>query len=163
MKDNIQQKATYLISIFFIVLFQTTQSQSVVDAKGTYVYRGKTTRKNGDIYGYYGNIQVKKISPNRVVINFYICRGAPGYNSGSFIDTLDFKNNQVMYSNAELDSSCKIKFDFDPKGVKVTQESELKSFGCDFGHGVTATGYFIKTSSKQPILRDTITGDLVNK
>jgi hypothetical protein len=123
----------------------------------------QTTEKNGDIYGYFGKIQVKALSADQIIMTFMINKGAPSYNSGSFVDTLDYKNNLVIYTAPEMDSSCKITFEFNDRGVTVKEETEDFNFGCGFGHAVVADGYYKKVSSDEPELRDPMTDEKLEK
>lgn len=137
----------------------TAVGQSLVDPTGTYVYSGKTTKKGDDIYGYSGQIQVKKITSRKIVMTFEVNKGAPSYNSGSFVDTLSYSNNKAIYTNPEDDSTCKIIFRFDTKGVTVKEETADYNSGCGFGHAVVADGRFRKISSKRPKLKEPLTGE----
>ena len=128
-----------------------------IDPTGTYELDSQTTEKDGDIYGYFGKIQVKTLSADKILMTFMINKGAPSYNSGSFVDTLDYKDNLVIYTAPELDSSCKITFEFNDRGVTVKEETDDVNFGCGFGHAVVADGYYKKISSAVPELRDPMT------
>jgi hypothetical protein len=132
--------------------------QQNFDPTGTYEYKGKSIKVEGAVVGpYVGKIQVKRISNNKIVMNFFICKGAPSYILGSFIDTLLFTNNISIYKPSESDSTCKITFNFDKHGVKVKETTADFNSGCGFGHAVVANGYFKKTSSKQPKFIDPVT------
>ena len=43
---------------------------------------------------------------------FMIFKGAPSYNSGSFVDTLKYYRNSATYTIPEIDPSCQVKLDF---------------------------------------------------
>jgi hypothetical protein len=124
---------------------------SFINPRGTFEYVSKTVIKNGDTYGYFGTIQVKTISNNKIVMTFYICKGATSYNSGSFIDTLDYRNNMAIYKDEE----CITTFVFTNKGIDVKETSK----GDCWGANVYAHGHFRKKSSKQPILVDPLSGE----
>jgi hypothetical protein len=124
--------------------------QLILNPTGTYSYQGKTTKKDGDTYGYFGTIQVKKLTASKIVMTFYICEGAPGYNSGSFVDTLHFKNRKAIY----IENDCVTTFSFTETGIDVKETSH----GSCWGFGVVAHGHFKRKSSKQPILTETLTG-----
>lgn len=119
-----------------------------VDPAGTYSLNGNL-KKDGD--GYFGEIQVIKLDKNKIVMNFSICKGAPSYNSGAFLDTLQYQNNKAIFrGDAVDDPSCMITFNFSAKGVMVDEKTDDYNFGCGFGHAVVASGFFKKTSSKIP-------------
>ena len=64
-------------------------------------------------------------------MTFMVSKGAPSYNSGSFVDTLTYKANQVIYTDPEIDESCKTTFDFSEGGVTV--KKKLKTSTLDVG------------------------------
>jgi len=135
-----------------------------IDPTGIYELDNKTEEKNGDVYGYSGHIQVKKITNDKIVMTFEVNKGAPSYNSGSFVDTLTYKNNIVLYTVPEdIDSTCKITFHFDKKGVIVKEETADYNSGCGFGHTVVADGFYKRTSNKTPILTEPLTGEKFEK
>jgi len=121
-----------------------------IDPMGTYVLDQKTKKVGEEVYGYFGEIQVVKLKADKILMNFSICKGAPSYNSGSFLDTLLYKNNRALFTDPDVDSSCVITFDFTAKGITVKEETDDYNFGCGFGHAVIADGFFKKTSSKKP-------------
>ena len=106
---------------------------------------------------YYGEIQVKKLESDRVAMTFYINKGAPSYHSGSFVDTLDYKKKQCVFTTPDFDSTCAITFKFNKKGVNVNHESESYQSSCGFGSGVIAQGFFEKTTSETPVLTHPLT------
>lgn len=130
-----------------------------IDPTGTYKFDGKTKKKKGDMYGYSGKIQVKKHTINRIIMTFEVNKGAPSYNSGSFVDTLEYNDNKTIYTNPDLDQSCKITFEFTNKGVIVKEKTDHYNFGCGFGHAVQADGYYKRISRKEPELRQPLTNE----
>lgn len=135
-----------------------------LDPTGTYKLENKTKKKKGDIYGYSGQIQVIKISTDKIVMTFEVEKGAPSFNSGSFVDTLTYKDNKAIYTNLEADSTCKITFVFSNKEITVKEETADFNSGCGFGHAVVADGFYKQISNKPPILTEPLTGEkLKNK
>lgn len=102
------------------------------------------TVKDSDTYGYFGNIKVRQVDSGHIFIAFYVCKGAPSYNSGSFQDTLTYKNGIAVRTTTE-DASCVITFNFNTTGG-ITVEEKTKDFnhGCAFGSGVVANGFYEK-------------------
>jgi hypothetical protein len=146
------------ITITTLSFSYTLAAQQLPDPTGTYVYIGKTKTKKGEVYGYTGRIQVIKIGADTIVMSFYVNKGAPSYNSGSFMDTLPYINRIAVYkASAKIDSTCTITFLFDKKGVTVREETADYNSGCGFGHAVVADGRYRKTSSKKPVLTDPLT------
>jgi len=137
--------------------------KTYVNPTGTYKLVSKIKKQKGEIYGYSGTIQVKTLRENRIAITFMVNKGAPSYNSGSFIDTLAYNQNRAAYTNPELDKSCKIILNFSTDGIAVNEKTANFNSGCGFGHAVIADGYYKKTSSKTPILTDPLTGEKLKK
>jgi hypothetical protein len=150
--------ATFLIALFLTLSSFSIQT-TYIDPTGTYVLDSKTTKKDGEVYGYTGKIQVKKLGSSKIIMTFVVNKGAPSYNSGSFVDTLNYKNNRSIYTNTEADSTCKITFDFNKRGVDVREETADYNHGCSFGHAVVANGFYKRISSKISVLRDLLTGE----
>jgi hypothetical protein len=145
----------FLIIFLFVstVNFSHSVSPHFLNPTGTYKFNEKTEKRDGEVYGYFGEIRVKLLDKSKIAMSFYICKGAPSYNSGSFVDTLDYFNEQVIYI-PEDDSICKIVFHFKAQGIDVTQSQKNLNFGCGFGHAVFADGYFKRISRKTPEIID---------
>jgi hypothetical protein len=160
--NNLKKIHRLLTTLLFVVLTSDVSGQSGLNPTGTYEYKGPTRRIDGQTFGpYYGHIQVKKLGERKIVMTFFICKGEPSYNSGSFVDTILLVNNIAIYTDPEMDSTCRITFSFDKRGVKVKEETADFNMGCGFGHSVVAHGYFKKVSSKQPRLLEPLTGEEV--
>ena len=131
------------VILLFILLGTIAKGQTFYPANpsGYYSLDTKTTVKDGDTYGYFGNIKVKQVDSNRIFVDFYVCKGAPSYNSGSFQDTLLYKNGIAVHTTTE-DATCIITFNFNTSGG-VTLEEKTKDLnnGCGFGHAVVANGF----------------------
>ena len=140
-----------------------TFQDKYIDPTGTYDLESETRKDGGDIYGYFGQIQVKRLTEKQIVMTFMVNKGAPSYNSGSFVDTLAYKDNNAIYTAPGFDPSCKITFDFTKNGVTVKEETDNCNFGCGFGHAVVADGFFKRTSSNEPELRHPMTDEKIEK
>lgn len=155
-----------IISLFFLASTiacskATVHQTSYINPTGTYQFGTEAPQEGNDIHGYTGRIQVKALAADRIVMTFGIQKGAPGYNSGSFVDTLDYKNNRSVYQpDTGLDSDCTVTFDFTGKHAAVTEESD-NATACGFGHGVAAGGVFNKTASGKPLLTHPLTGEMI--
>jgi len=128
-------------------------SEKVLDPTGTYTLDEGKLAEDGEYYGYSGTILVKQLSADRIEMGFSIVRGAPGYNSGSFYDTLTFENNRAVYRY----ESCKITFIFKDQAIDVIDDPEVTD--CGFGGGVFAHGTYQKTSSETPIVHNPMVGE----
>lgn len=150
--------------IIAALIFLTSASPSTyINPTGTYKLESKNYKKNAETYGYTGVMQVKRITQNKIAITFGVNKGAPSYNSGAIIDTLDYLNNNAVYFDPSVDSTCRITFNFTTHGVSVVQVAGNINNACGFGHGVTANGYFKKISSLSPVLKNPQTDEIVNK
>ncbi len=140
----------FLFLLFNSLLFThiAKPQTAPTNPSGYYSLDSKTTVQNGDTYGYTGNIKVKQIDSNRIYMEFYVCKGAPGYNSGSFEDTLLYKNGIAVRTTTD-DNSCIITFNFNTAGG-ITVEEKTKDFnaGCGFGSAVVANGFYKRIVSK---------------
>jgi hypothetical protein len=150
------------VLIFFIFkgicLGQEKQpiTKAFLDPTGTYSFDGKTKTKDGDTFGYFGEIKVNLIDTNKIAMSFYICKGAPSYNSGSFVDTLSYRENIAVFRDKDLKKACTVTFAFSKTKIKI-QEAANYEYGTCWGYGVAAFGSYKKTSSKVPIIKDPLT------
>jgi hypothetical protein len=153
-------KTTLLIILISILLdFNFGQhvqpnDNGFINPTGTYQLDEKTKIKNGDTFGYFGDIKVKLIDNKKVVMSFYICKGAPSYNSGSFVDTMIYKNNIVIYKDkGDTAKGCTTTFVFSKLGITVNEKANYDMGTC-WGAGVIAHGFYKKTSYKEPMIKD---------
>jgi hypothetical protein len=142
-----------LSAILFCIAASPVTAQHYVNPTGIYKLVSKAKQVQGDTYGTTGDIQVKAISRSKIVVALSVNMGAPAYNSGGLLDTLQYVNNTSVYIGGQDDPTCRIKLTFNEAGIKVTQKQADLNFGCGFGHGVFADGFYKKRSSKTPILR----------
>jgi hypothetical protein len=155
-----------LLKLFFFLLsalagqFAFAQTKGI-DPTGTYILDNKAIVIEKDTYGYAGLIQVRTLPENKILMTFTINKGAPTYHSGSFVDTLNFLNNQAVFTRPEVDASCQITFMFTESGVTVKEKAKDLNAACGFGHAVVADGYFKKVSSVVPVLRNPGTGEIL--
>ena len=158
----------YLLFIFscivaFVLLTDSAKAQTnnFVNPSGLFEYDGKTLKKDGEIYGYFGTIKVLQLDSNKILVSFYVCKGAPSYNSGSFIDTLEFSNNQAIYrgDTTAPELTCKLTFHFTPKGINAEVFSENPNWACGFGHAVDAQGFYKRVKRKFPTKEEILKAD----
>jgi len=133
---------------------QVKSKSAIIDPTGSYKLNNKTVTKNGETYGYFGHVEVKLLQYSKIAINLYVCKGATSYNSGGFLDTLNYQNNTATYTTTEYDSTCRIILTFKKTGITIEQNQANLNNGCGFGHGVFADGYYRKISSKVPVITD---------
>lgn len=151
-----------LIIIIFGFLSCSLFSQSInyVDPTGTYKLNSKTTKKNGETYGYFGDVKIISINKNKILISFFVCKGAPSYNSGSFIDSLDYMNNVAIYKgDRDMDSTCIMTMTFTEKGIDVDLKTDNPNFACGFGHAVGSQGFYYKLKGKIPTKEEILKDD----
>lgn len=151
----------FMFLICFIFGQQIGFAKEVLNPTGTYKMKGKRVKVGGSIFGpVSGKIQVKQIAENKIVMTFYVDKGAPSYNSGSFDDTLSYRDGLATYYFKEMGGDCKISFRFSKNSVMVHQ-TEGSYEECGFGYGVVVDGTFKKSSSKLPQLMHPLTGELI--
>lgn len=127
--------------LFGCILFLSTSYQlntNEFNPTGTYEY------DNGDDGD--GTVKVLKIGSDKIMVSLFVIGGPPSHNMGQFTKELKIKNGVANYKSGD----CGMKFTFNSKAVKVTQSG----FDCGFGNGVSANGYYLKTSSKIPKMED---------
>ena len=142
--------------VIFLILFLSLcsflrQMDNYVNPTGEYKLNTKTIKKNGETYGYFGDMKVVTLSKDKILISFFVCKGAPSYNSGSFVDTLEYKNNVAIYKSDSIsDPSCNMKMVFTQKGVDVELKSDNPNFACGFGQAVDSQGFYKRVKGKIP-------------
>lgn len=134
-------KQIFVLTLMILLTSFTVQTNDV-EPEGIYKLVSKTKVENGETYGYFGEIQVEKFSADKIIITLEVNKGAPSYNSGSFMDTLIYKDNQAIYTYPESEETCEITFDFEEKGIHVKQETAEPYSSCGFGHNVFADGFY---------------------
>jgi hypothetical protein len=118
--------------LFLSSSFQLTNV--ALNPTGTYQY---DHGDNGD-----GTVKVQKISSDKILVSIFVIGGPPSHNMGEFMKELKIKNGVASYKSGE----CGMKFTFNSKAVKVIQTG----LDCGFGNGISANGYYKKTSDKVP-------------
>ena len=149
MKNLVASRLFYGIAL--LLLAGSFAPKTSINPTGSYKLVSNAKEKDGEIYGYYGTLKMKLIGQTRVIVDFNISKGYPSYNSGSFLDTLDYRNNTAVYKDA-FDTTCRLTLRVSSKGVTVTEKTADYNFGCGFGHGVVANGFFKKVSSAVPVI-----------
>lgn len=135
---------TFITLLFINLKGQTANPASFINPTGYYSLDNKTKVDSGETYGYFGTIKVKLIDSSRIFVDFYVCKGAPSYNSGTFEDTLTYSTGIAVHSTID-DPTCVITFNFNtPDGVKVEEKAKDFNSGCGFGHAIVATGFYKK-------------------
>ena len=124
----------FSLSILFTLTSFFMEKANELNPAGTYEYY------NGNDVD--GTVTVQKISADKIKVSVFVIGGPPSHNMGEFMKELKIKNGVAIYKSGD----CQIKFTFNSKAVKVTQTG----FECGFGNGVSADGYYKKTSSKVP-------------
>ena len=130
-------------------------SQKLIDPTGSYKLQANSRLKDGDRYGWFGDIKVKLLDSHRIAMSFYICKGAPTYNSGSFVDTLAYRNNIAVYKDTfDTVKGCRVTFTFSKRRIELLEEMSANSTGNCWGNGVWAWGPYRKYSSRTPVIKD---------
>ena len=153
-------------NLIYILLFLSvtnckTHEVNTFNPTGTYELGNYNPDSENKVIGYFGLIQVKRFTKDKIIMTFMVNKGAPSFNSGSFVDTLEYESNRAIYTNVEFDPSCEIIFNISAKGIAVKEKTDDYNFGCGFGHAVVADGFYRKISSEEPILREPLTDELI--
>jgi hypothetical protein len=138
-----------LFTLRYSAIGQNKKVISSFNPTGSYKMGGKPFISHGVPFGYSGFIKVKLIQPGRIVVSLYASK-LPNGHDGSFVDTMSYSHHRAVYHHCESDTSCRITFDFTSKGVSVFQTQDNLNYGCGFGQGVFADGYYKKVSAKVP-------------
>ena len=145
-------RLSILSALFFSALFFSGKpAQDFIDPTGTYVLMG-TVKKN-KITGHSGEIRVQLLDPQRIALCFYINKGYPGYESGSFVDTLAYVDSSSRYIPT-ADTSCAILFYFHRKAVEIVEIYSDPLCGCGFPNGVLISAIFDKATANRPVIQD---------
>lgn len=143
-------------SIFFLSLIlmadgMVTDGQDYVNPTGTYLLKGEV--RNSQIVGHYGELRVRLLDSGKIALALYLNKGYPGYESGSFVDTLGYGDNRAVYTPG-TDSSCSIVFSFELRAVEISQIVSNPRSGCGFRPGVLEPEVLQKKSSDVPVIQD---------
>lgn len=147
---------TWLIPVIAVICSANTKAQTAtpfINPAGYYSLDSKTVAKNGDTYGYFGTLKIQQVDSARIFVDLYVCKGAPGYNTGTLQDTLLYKNDIAVHTTPD-DNTCVITFNFNiAGGVEVDEKTRDTASGCGLGHGVTASGFYKRIISYDAKLR----------
>lgn len=127
-------RLTILVATFLSLTSSSIIITNEINPTGTYSY---DDGENGN-----GTIKVKKINSTKIKLSVFVVGGGPSAHMGEFIHEMNLKNNLAYYKTAD----CKFKFSFNSKSVTVTQTGFYNGFGA----GISADGYYKKTSNKVP-------------
>lgn len=145
-------------SLFFLFLLLIRDPESkqsapddFIDPTGTYLLKGNL--KKNIILDHHGEIRVKLLNPKKIAISFYLNKGYPGYESGTFIDTLNYADNQVKYV-PPADRSCALYIKFSRRNAGIIETYLNPHSACGFPEGVLIPAQFEKASSAVPQIQD---------
>jgi hypothetical protein len=142
----------FLSAFYFSRIFSPGDVPSeFIDPTGTYVLMG--TIKKNRITGHSGEIRVQLLDSQRIALCFYLTKGYPGYESGSFIDTLPYEANATRYT-CKKDTTCTILFYFYPNKVEIMPTYSNPYSGGGYPNGVLISAVFSKSSSDRPVIQD---------
>jgi uncharacterized protein YecT (DUF1311 family) len=125
-----------------------------VSSTGYFELESTVVRKDGETWGRFGDIRVKRLTGNKLVLRLFVCRGAMGYHMGIITDTLEVKDNKAVYSTTEFDPSCRVVFRFYKRGIVVIHSADDYNNSCGFGQGVLADGFYKLKSAAVPSDRE---------
>lgn len=143
-------KIFFFLSLLLPGLLAPDSKPIFIDPTGTYILKGQV--KDNKVISHSGEIRVKLLRPELLTLCFHIDKGYPGYESGSFLDTLDYEDNQAAFMSK--DSGCILRFYFRRNGVELVHIFSQAGSDCGFAPGVLLGAFFTKTSSGVPVIQD---------
>jgi hypothetical protein len=143
-------KIFFFLSFFLPGLLAADNNQTFINPTGTYILKGEV--KDNKVISHSGEIRVKLLRPEQLALCFYIDKGYPGYESGSFWDTLDYEDNQAVFR--ATDTGCILRFNFKRNGVELVHIFSQAGSDCGFSPGVLTGAFFTKASSGIPVIQD---------
>ena len=144
-------KSLFILSLVLLTRPLPPGNMDFIDPTGTYTLTGIV--KNNRVTSHSGELRVRLLDRHKAAICFYINKGYPGYESGAFLDTLQYEDNRLTYTPAQ-DTTCSVVFDFLPRAVEVIRIVSDPLCGCGFGPGVFAPATFGKSSNAIPVIQD---------
>ena len=146
-------KTLLIFSLISIGLsfYSPSMTMEFINPTGTYILKGAIDKNR--IMGHSGELRVKLLGRAKVAMSFYINKGYPGYESGSFMDTVAYVDNLAKYVPA-ADPGCTIIFSFTYRDAELRQTFSNPQSGCGFGNGVMTAALFHKSSDENPIIQD---------
>ncbi|SRR5258708_2937247 len=142
-------KIFFFLSLLLPGLLPSDNNQTFIDPTGTYILKGEV--RDNKVTSHSGEIRVKLLGHELLTLCFFIDKGYPGYESGSFLDTLSYEDNAAVYSSR--DSSCMLRFAFKQGGVEMIHIFAQNSNDCGFAPGVLTGAFFRKASSGVPVIQ----------
>lgn len=112
--------------------------QTITNPTGTYRLSVRRSQRRGEM-------RVTLCDPSHIAIRLVVSSGAPAFDAGSLVDTLEYANNIAVYVDADNGTSCRLVFSFSRSGAQVDEE---RAGGCSFGNGVTVAGYYRRVNRR---------------
>ena len=144
---------------FFLLLMvcgslqaQSPPNAGFIDPTGTYILKGFVDKNQ--IMGQYGEIRIKMLSHEALALCFFINSGYPDYQTGAFVDTIPYKEDNLALAKPGPLADCRILFCFTPKALQTSLMYTDPASNCGFPKGVLVPAYFYKYSSAVPIIQD---------
>jgi hypothetical protein len=144
-------KNFFLLLMCCVHLLFSKYEPAFIDPTGTYILRGDIRKNN--ITGHFGEIRVRLLDKRTAAFCFYISNGYPNFESGSFLDTVNYEYNSFLYRPAR-DTGCSLILHFSVRLVEImTIYSDVRS-GCGMAPGIMVPATFRKVSSDVPVIQD---------
>ncbi len=138
-------RSIFLCGIALIPIYTEAQSSNMVapTVPGSYLLNDQPEAKAAGSGGPFGKLIVSEPSNNKCLFHLRYSTGGPANNLGLVKDSLMVYGNKTFYKTMD-DTSCRVVFEFNEKGVTVTQESTAGSFACGFGRNVHVGGFYTR-------------------
>ncbi len=157
-KTNVM-KSLFIIAALISAISFSSHPTNFIDPTGTYILKGKV-QKN-EIVTHSGELRVKLLNKNKVALSFFISKGYPGYEFGSFTDTVSYDETFATYRSTR-DKDCNIVFFFSPTSAETQLVYSDPHCSCGFAKGVMISTVFEKKSSDEPVIQDLSSRGIAN-
>src|SRR5688500_20381120 len=112
--------------------------QTIANPTGTYRLSARRTNRIGEM-------RVTLVDRSHIAIRLVVSSGAPAFDAGTLVDTLEYWNNTAVYTDPNDDASCRLVFLFSRSGTRIEEERHAN---CSFGNGVSVAGFYRRVNRK---------------
>ena len=131
---SMSRDGTYTASQAAIV-----ELQPFVNPTGTYRLSERRSKRRGEM-------RVVLADRTHIAIRLVVSSGAPAFDAGLIVDTLEYANNAAVYNGADRDGgSCRIVLMFSRSG---TRSDEDNAGSCSGTNGVATAGFYRRVNRR---------------
>jgi hypothetical protein len=119
-----------------------------LDPTGTYILKGQKVRQ--EITGINGEVKVKKLRGNLVVVSATFNSGSPDFETIQITDTINYAMNKAIVASGK---ACQLVFRFQKNGVNISNVYTGSPSPCGFSDGSSPLGFVSKFSDDVPLIK----------